>query len=1034
MVGQTTCSHYSSASMPDTFTTWNSRPLFLSSTFVDMHDERDLLGVHAFPTLAERLKSRRHYLETVDLRQGIETAGEEDAVKREMKVLQVCLHELERSKPFFLGFLGDRYGWVPPQERMEAATQEAGFEKEVTGSSVTELEMLYAALHESVPFRGWIYLRELDYSGMPDDVRQRFDDRFAGNTESADKLDALKARLKQLHPDRVITYRAEWDAQAGQVVNAIVEEGGEQVPLADHVTASLWQDMAADTEAWLQAAPRNWQEADARTLEEFVEGRIRGFVERESVTQPLIDLALSPTEEGADWGRCLTGNSGSGKSSIFGWVYRDLQNRREQGADLLVLGHAAGIYPRSDSVETLLTRWIHELSLFLQIENPLTEKEESKSPPRPELSREPELGHTSPDNTEQIFASLLGRAALRTRVIVLIDALNQFERSTRGQYLTWLPKLWPDNARLITTAIPGTESQALSEKPGNRVLALQEMTAAEAQQVAHRFYARYRREPPKRALEVLLAKPAEDDPAKLACGNPLWLELALQEMNLLEADDFERADQEFAHLEGGLRIEAIQVARAQSLPATPGGVYWELLGRIERNFGQAHTSAVLSLIALGRAGWRESDLEAMMPRFHEMEWDELAFAGLRRILGHHLVQRGAHAQWDVFHAQLRDSVLARYVYDPTLRQQIHTLIADHLESLPDGDPLCDSEMMVHLIGQGDATRAARYLGRFYFNDPILSQVATLLAQYVGTSEDALTFLTSLPSAHGLTDTEIWRCCSNYLFEIAEAIEEESGLTPIYLLLESCITPLQQIVERDPTGTYQQRDLSVAWSKLSRVQHYRGDLKGAEASAQQALAIATALAVGGEDDKSYLDDVATDWIQLGDLQSEKGNTTEALESYEKAKVILEELVNEDSTNLLWLAHLSMTHSKVGTSLYKYGDNDNAVTAHQQSLKLRESLILLAPNDLEYQRDLNSNFIALGDIEKSNSQLETAFDYYEKARGSIEQITASNPSNTFWQRDLFIIHIKVGSIKKARWQLEEALNHYMQAFEVNEPFER
>ena len=166
--------------MPEpAFTTWKSRPLFVSSTFADMHAERDHLRVHAFDVLREQLLERFHNLETIDLRQGVETAQQGDEGERELKVLKVCLDEIERSRPFFVGILGDRYGWTPPSERMEAAAQAAGFEAGVVGKSVTELEILYGVL-ENPDQRGrsWFYFRELDYTGMPAAVRKRFDDRL----------------------------------------------------------------------------------------------------------------------------------------------------------------------------------------------------------------------------------------------------------------------------------------------------------------------------------------------------------------------------------------------------------------------------------------------------------------------------------------------------------------------------------------------------------------------------------------------------------------------------------------------------------------------------------------------------------------------------------------------------------------------------------------------------------------------------------------------------------------------------------------
>jgi hypothetical protein len=67
---------------------------------------------------------------------------------------------------------------------------------------------------------------------------------------------------------------------------------------------------------------------------------------------------------------------------------------------------------------------------------------------------------------EHLFSSLLHHSARQVRVVVLVDALNQFLRTERSEALTWLPALWPDNARFLATAIPSPESRSLSRKPG----------------------------------------------------------------------------------------------------------------------------------------------------------------------------------------------------------------------------------------------------------------------------------------------------------------------------------------------------------------------------------------------------------------------------------------------------------------------------------------------------------------------------------------------------------------------------------------
>ena len=89
---------------------WNTRSIFISSTFADMQSERDHLRTHVFPALEERLRARRHNLEWVDLRMGVATASLTEGEARELQVLKVCLAEVRRCRPFLIVLLGDRYG------------------------------------------------------------------------------------------------------------------------------------------------------------------------------------------------------------------------------------------------------------------------------------------------------------------------------------------------------------------------------------------------------------------------------------------------------------------------------------------------------------------------------------------------------------------------------------------------------------------------------------------------------------------------------------------------------------------------------------------------------------------------------------------------------------------------------------------------------------------------------------------------------------------------------------------------------------
>ncbi|MCM8595666.1 DUF4062 domain-containing protein [Accumulibacter sp.] len=284
---------------------WLSRPIFLTSTFRDLQAERDWLGQRVFPELQERLRGRRVILEPIDLRLGVDTAAIADEGQRELQVLQVCLAEIERSRPFLIGLIGERYGWIPPPERMQAAAAEAGFTGEVAGKSVTELEIAYGVLASPAQQRrSYFYLREaLPCGEMDPAVAADYAETFAadaGAPERAGKLAALKARLAEELPDRLRSYRATW---AGETVSGL-EAFGEQV-LAD-----LWHELDRESRDRIGAPAPTWQESERETLQEGLDWRASGFIGRQAEVERLERLCLDPGSDGR--ALCLSGEGGAG--------------------------------------------------------------------------------------------------------------------------------------------------------------------------------------------------------------------------------------------------------------------------------------------------------------------------------------------------------------------------------------------------------------------------------------------------------------------------------------------------------------------------------------------------------------------------------------------------------------------------------------------------------------------------------------------------------------------------------------------------
>jgi hypothetical protein len=100
--------------------------IFVSSTFRDMHAERDYLNRIVFPELRSRCSKRGIEFVGIDLRWGV---TEEES--RQRKAMDVCLDEIKKCN-FFISLLGDRYGWIPvPDEILKDLFESARYKNNI---------------------------------------------------------------------------------------------------------------------------------------------------------------------------------------------------------------------------------------------------------------------------------------------------------------------------------------------------------------------------------------------------------------------------------------------------------------------------------------------------------------------------------------------------------------------------------------------------------------------------------------------------------------------------------------------------------------------------------------------------------------------------------------------------------------------------------------------------------------------------------------------------------------------------------------
>jgi len=1037
---------------------WRSRPVFVSSTFRDMQTERDHLARFVFPALEERLKERFHHLEPIDLRWGVETGAAADQEQKEFLVLKVCLGEIERSRPFLVALLGDRYGWVPPESRMRAAAQEAGYEGALVGKSVTALEIEFGVLANADQCRrSRFYFRDpLPYTQMDAQTAAQFSDKYSPDPDVRgrhDELEALKGEITETMrrwgtPERVRPYSVTWDAAKNGITG--LEAWGAQV-LAD-----LWSDLEEETRAFLGLPTETWQERERLELEAFIELACRDFRGREDVLRTLKAHALSPASHQGVWGICLAGAAGAGKSALLARLARDLEH------EALVLTHAAGVSPRSQQVDDLLRRFIWELASSLGIPDPAA-------------------GLTAREDLERTFGQLLSLAARRRRVVVLIDALNQFERTPSAMHLTWLPKILPENARFIAGTIAGIESEALAGRAGVELQALPALSQTEAGAIIVSIGTRYHKAVNPDVEAELLAKRGPD--GALSAGNPLWLTLALEELLLLDADDFARASRTYDGTEEQ-KLHALLVDTARELPEAVETLYGQMLARNEEVHGTRWASAFAKLIAATRSGLRESDLERLLPLETGETWEPLRLAALRRSFRAHLVRRGALVQWDFFHAQMREAVRKRHFGDPAEGRRIHTVLADHLEALPREDVLRQTELMVHLIGADDRLRAARHFGAVTLSAAENTGATRALAAHIVAGQErdrneGLAWVTSLVDLDGIEATTSGALCHRLIFDLHDALVSETRLGTQLTLLQAGratlerlavsnpanarwerdlsvshnrigdvllaqgdataalddyrkgLTTFERLAESDPTNMMWQSDLGISNERIGSALEARGDLAGALAAFKREEQIVSRHVASDPTNADWQLGLSISHEKIGDVMVAQGSTAAAIDAYRKSLVIRERLAASDPTNARWQRNISVSHIKIGDVLLTEGDAGAAIEAIRKSLAIRERLAASDPTNPGWQNDLSEGDARIGDVLLAQGDAAAALDAYRKSYAIRKCLAVSDPANAGWQHDLSVSHEQIGNVLLAQGDSAAALDAYRKSLAIIEP---
>ena len=616
--------------------------LFVSSTFQDMHAERDLLHNVVIPDILDRFSQYRVQLDLIDLRWGISTPDETSEKENTTKILRVCFDEIERSRPFFIGFIGERYGWIPESSVIESSL--LGYDFQLPGDaglSITELEMQYALQKFDSHANCFFFLRNgLSPEDMEDpDVRSIY---FPDDVQMQQRCWRLKEHLRSHYPEQVFDYSCYWDQKAGCVT------GLQQLSslLTEKISAAIEAQLRQQTPAQVEdryTAEKALQSAVLQQLQKNVHGRQRelAFLERFALGQTgAKELAvISP--------------SGFGKSSLLAAFCRQLAQQ-----DVTVIPFFAGISQQSQNFRFLL-QYCYAI-LQPQAADTISRLE-------------------YPALKKQFLAALIDASAQR-RVVILVDALDQFLPSEELQNLDWIhDQLIPDEVRIIYTCLPGRE-QSFRKRAAD----IYEMDALRKESIpgaALGIARRLHKELPQQALEQLAEK--VDENGIPVCSVPIYLVSLLELLCSFNSDDYARiyAAQKEQRLPPAAAITAYLTQTIQS--AGPH-ISYVIQALTEKSTAQlaGKYDLITTLLVSTPQGITEREILGITAGLAD-EVTAADFSVYRRMFRMHLQQR-QDGQWCFTHAIIRSALERQMEEKP--RQALWEQATRYYARLPENDP------------------------------------------------------------------------------------------------------------------------------------------------------------------------------------------------------------------------------------------------------------------------------------------------------------------------------------------------------------
>ncbi|XP_069340966.1 telomerase protein component 1 [Eulemur rufifrons] len=667
---------------------WRSIRLFISSTFRDMHGERDLLLRSVLPALQARAAPHRISLHGIDLRWGV---TEEET--RRNRQLEVCLGEVENAQ-LFVGILGSRYGYVPPSYNLPDHPHFRWAQQYPSGRSVTEMEVMQflnrdQRLQPSAP--GLIYFRDSSFlSSVPDAWKSDF---VSESEEAAHRVSELKSYLSRQKGITCRRYPCEWGGvAAGRPYVGGLEEFG-QLVLQDvwdmiqklylQPGAQLEQPVSLPDDDLVQATFQQLQKPPSPARPRLLQDTVQQLM------LPHGRLSL------------VTGQSGQGKTAFLTSLVSALQAPDGAKVAPSVFFHFSGARPDQSLALTLLRRLCTYLHRQLK-----------------ELSA---LPNTYRGLVWELQQRLLPKSAQCLQpgqtLVLIVDGADRLV-DQNGQLISdWIPKNIPRWVQLVLSVSSDSGlGENLEQSQGAQVVALGPLEPSARARLVREELALYGKRleetPFNNQLQLLLVKRGS--------GLPLYLRLVTDHLRLFTL--YEQVSE-----------------RLRTLPATVPLLLQHILSTLEQEHGTDVLPHALAALEVTRSGLTVDQLHGVLSAWRTLPrgtkvWEEAVAAGnsgdpypmgpfaylvqsLRSLLGEGPLERPG-SRLCLPDGPLRTAAKRRYGKRLGLEDTAHILIAAQLWKTCDPDasgtfrscpPEALGDLPYHLLQSGNFGLLSKFL-------------------------------------------------------------------------------------------------------------------------------------------------------------------------------------------------------------------------------------------------------------------------------------------------------------------------------------